>query len=102
MYSIYESEKFQKSVDRLWSTQQRLEFFAWLANNPLAGDVIPDAGGIRKVRWQASGKGKRGGARVIYYNVLDEGYILALAIYTKNTQENLPDRNMKTLKGDIP
>ena len=39
---------------------------------------------------------------MIYYNVLDEGYILALAIYTKNTQENLPDRDMKTLKGDIP
>lgn len=102
MYSIHESTKFQKEVDRIWTTQQRLEFFAWLANNPLAGDVIPDSGGIRKVRWQASGKGKRGGARVIYYNLLEEGYILALSIYTKNEHEDLPDREIKTLKGEIP
>lgn len=102
MYSIHESSKFQKAVEEIWTTEERLAFFAWLANNPLAGDVIPNSGGIRKVRWQASGKGKRGGARVIYYNVLDEGYILALSIYTKNEQENLPAHEMKNLKGNIP
>jgi mRNA-degrading endonuclease RelE of RelBE toxin-antitoxin system len=39
----------------------------YLANNPDEGDVIPGTGGLRKLRWAAKGKGKRGGARVIYY-----------------------------------
>lgn len=39
----------------------------FLANNPDNGEVIPGTGGLRKMRWAAKGKGKRGGARVIYY-----------------------------------
>lgn len=39
---------------------------AWLLARPNAGAVIPGAGGARKLRWAAKGKGKRGGARIIY------------------------------------
>jgi len=44
-----------------------LEFVNYIACNPEAGDVIPESGGVRKVRWSRSGAGKRGGARVIYF-----------------------------------
>ena len=42
-------------------------FVTFIAANPEAGDVIPDTGGVRKVRWTRAGSGKRGGTRVIYF-----------------------------------
>lgn len=42
--------------------------------------------------------GKRGGARVIYYNMLDDGLIVAVAIYPKNERENLSQKQLKKLK----
>jgi hypothetical protein len=59
----------------IWSEAELMEFRLWLAGNPLAGDVIPGAGGLRKVRWSRPGMGKRGGARVVYFNQLSEGVI---------------------------
>ena len=47
--------------------EQREELLLFLPRHPEAGDVIPDSGGVRKLRWLAQGRGKRGGARVIYY-----------------------------------
>lgn len=88
-YTIVETEQFIKQVDNIWTEDERLTFFEFLAQNPLKGDVIPNAKGMRKIRWSAKGHGKRGGARVIYYNMLDDGLIVAVAIYPKNERENL-------------
>ncbi len=99
MYTIVETEIFKSKVDRIWTRDERLEFLSFLSNNPLIGDVIPKSAGLRKVRWQANGRGKRGGARVIYFNLLDDGLIVALDIYTKNEKENLSQQEMKHLKG---
>ena len=63
----------------------------------LKGDVIPNAKGLRKIRYSAKGHGKRGGARVIYYNMLDDGLIVAVAIYPKNERENLSQNQIKQL-----
>jgi len=70
----------------------------WLSENPLAGDVIPGADGARKVRWASQGRGKRGGARLIYFNVLDDGYIVLIAAYTKSVRENLPTKAIRKAK----
>ena len=51
------------------------------------GDVIPKSGGFRKVRWSRVGIGKRGGVRLIYFNVLDDGLIVMSYFYAKNEQE---------------
>ncbi|WP_439258357.1 toxin [Lonepinella sp. BR2271] len=99
MYTIVETEIFKSKVDRIWTPDERLAFLSFLSNNPLAGDVIPKSAGLRKVRWQANGQGKRGGARVIYFNLLEDGLIVALDIYTKNEKENLSQQEMKHLKG---
>jgi hypothetical protein len=77
------------------------QFVNWIALNPLAGDVIPGSGGIRKVRWAASGRGKRGGARVIYFNVMKQGTIWLLMAYTKSKYDNLPLSVLKELKNEI-
>jgi hypothetical protein len=66
MRTVIETLEFQHQASKIWSEVQRDTFIEWIAANPLAGDVIPSASGARKVRWAASGRGKRGGARVIF------------------------------------
>ena len=61
----------------------------YLAANPLIGDEIPGAGGVRKVRFGAKGKGKRSGVRVIYYWYSDDAPLYALLVYGKNEKTNL-------------
>lgn len=58
-------------------------------NNPLAGDVIPGAEGARKVRWSIAGKGKRGGVRVIYFNLTEQGTIALITLYQKANQADI-------------
>ena len=68
--------------------------------HPLAGDLIPGAEGARKVRWAVSGRGKRGGARVIYFNWLDEGCIELFAVYAKAERENITAAQIKKQRKD--
>ncbi|OOF37039.1 DNA-binding protein [Rodentibacter mrazii] len=100
MYTIIEHEKFQRKAEQIWTMEERLEFLTYLSQNPLSGDVIPHADGMRKIRWLANGKGKRGGVRVIYFNLLEDGVIVALDIYAKNVKENLSNQDIKQLKGE--
>jgi hypothetical protein len=62
-----------------------------LASNPEEGDLIPGAGGIRKLRWRDSrrGKGKRGGLRIIYYCFLSDEEIWLLTMYGKDEASDL-------------
>ncbi|QTD44194.1 DNA-binding protein [Ottowia testudinis] len=98
MFTVVETPAFQSQASGIWTEYERLHFIGWLADNPLAGDVIPGADGARKVRWAAQGKGKRGGARVIYFNVLQDGYIVLIAIYTKSTRASLPSQSILKAK----
>ena len=98
MYTVSETDIFQKHISNIWTEEERLEFVSWIANNPLAGDVVPRAGGVRKVRWKRSGMGKSGGIRVIYYNMLDDGEIWLLIAYSKSKFDNLPPNVLLKLK----
>ena len=60
-----------------------------LAANPAAGSAVPDAGGARKLRIAASGRGKRGGARVWFAAFPERGWVLLLAGYAKNERDDL-------------
>jgi hypothetical protein len=61
------------------------------ASNPEAGDVVPNAGGVRKLRWKdpRRGKGKRGGLRIIYYCFLSEQEIWLLTLFDKDETADL-------------
>ena len=72
-----------------------------LALHPGTGDVIPGSGGIRKLRWKAEGRGKRGGVRVIYYWRNRAGEIWLLTIYAKNETENVAVEVLRQLKQEI-
>jgi len=89
MNTVSETPIFQKYADEVWSESERGEFINWIAANPCAGDVVPGSGGCRKVRWTRQGMGKRGGARVVYFNEF-EGRIWLLIVYAKSKFDNLP------------
>ena len=101
MYTVVETNDFQTQARKVWSDDELCDFIDWIAENPLTGDVIPGADGARKVRWAAQGKGKRGGARVIYFNLLDDGLIVLLAVYVKSEKENMSAKAVKGAKHDL-
>lgn len=89
MRTVIETPTFQKQADKLWSEAERLAFIDWIAVNPLAGDVIPGADGARKVRWGRAGSGKRGGVRVVYFNLTEQGVVVLVLLYAKANQANV-------------
>jgi len=95
MKTVIESPTFQKQSADLWNEDERLAFISWIARHPLAGDVIPGAEGARKVRWTARGKGKRGGVRVIYFNITEDDVVYLVAIYCKSERENMSSHSIK-------
>jgi mRNA-degrading endonuclease RelE of RelBE toxin-antitoxin system len=88
MPSVLETSIFTRRADALLSRDERLDLIERLAKNPLAGDLVPGLGGIRKLRFAPTGRGKRGAFRVIYYLLNDNFPILALLLYGKNEQTN--------------
>lgn len=68
-----------------------------LARDPLAGDLVPGLGGVRKLRFAPKGRGKSGAFRVIYYVLTDDMPILALLIYGKNEQPDLSPAQHKAV-----
>ena len=65
--TFIETKLFTRLVGEYMSDEEYLQLQAALAENPEAGAVIPESGGIRKLRWGLPGRDKRGGLRVIYY-----------------------------------
>jgi mRNA-degrading endonuclease RelE of RelBE toxin-antitoxin system len=98
VFTVVETPTFIRRAEKLLSDDERKQLIEFLAFNPTAGDVIPESGGVRKVRFAARGKGKRGGVRVIYY-LLDENVPLyALLIYGKDEQDNLTADQKKAIR----
>lgn len=95
---IYEFPGFAKQVKKILKSDELKEMRAYLASNPENGVVISGTGGLRKMRWAADGKGKRGGARIIYYYHVSGSEILLLAAYIKKEQEDLTTQDRRFLK----
>jgi len=74
------------------------EFQKELLQNPKKGDVIPKSGGLRKVRMRLPGRGKSGGARVIYLHLEQRVVIVFFYVYTKAKSENLSAEQLKRLR----
>jgi len=89
MQTIVELPEFQRKADKILSESQKLSIINYLASHPAAGDVMQGTGGIRKLRWSAQGKGKSGGARVIYYYHNDSVPLFLLTIFGKGEKSNV-------------
>ncbi|HRE61829.1 MAG TPA: type II toxin-antitoxin system RelE/ParE family toxin [Micropepsaceae bacterium] len=93
--SVVETPEFVSALRKLMTDDERSVLVDYLAYNPVSGDLIPGTGGVRKLRWNLDGRGKRGGARVIYF-FHDAGMpLFALTAYAKNAKADLSqaDRN---------
>jgi hypothetical protein len=93
-----ETQEFLSATKKLMDDAERAELVLYLAYNPTAGDVIPGSGGVRKLRWGLEGRGKRGGARVIYFFHDTEMPLLLLKAYAKNEQEDEAHKRRRQMR----
>lgn len=101
MHTVIETPVYSDKVSGILTEDERDAFAAFIAANPTAGSVVRGSGGIRKVRWARKGRGKSGGARVIYFNRLANGEIWLLTIYAKGYKSTIPAHELKLIKEAI-
>lgn len=93
-----ETKAFTARVRRLLSDETYRELQRYLAGTPDAGSVIPGTGGLRKIRWSAGDRGKRGGVRIVYYWHPATATILMLFVFAKNERDDLSPAQKATLR----
>ena len=101
MITFIETKLFSRLVEEYLSDDSYWQLQAALASDPEAGPLIPGSGGLRKLRWGISGRGKRGGLRVIYYARIEQDEIWLLTLYAKNVAENIPSHVLRQIKKEI-
>jgi mRNA-degrading endonuclease RelE of RelBE toxin-antitoxin system len=95
---IVETPVFTKRVLEILTDDEYRELQYFLVQYPDAGGIIPGSHGLRKLRWTISGKGKRGGTRIIYYWLRPRDTILMLFVFKKNERSDLSKDQVKTLR----
>lgn len=101
MLTFIETKFFTRLIGEYLSDDEYGALQAALVAHPEAGDVIPGSGGVRKLRWNVAGRGKRGGIRVIYYLRSRQGQVWLLTVYAKNVAETIPAHVLKKIKEEI-
>jgi hypothetical protein len=89
MLTVVETPLFLKQAEKLFSEQERVELIDFLSAFPMAGDEIVGSGGLRKVRYAIGGKGKSGGARVIYFFYNEDAPLYLVTCYGKSEKRDL-------------
>lgn len=87
--SVVETPEFLAATRRLLDDGERAALVDFLAYNPTSGDLIPGTGGVRKLRWALERRGKRGGARVIYFFHSAALPLFALTAFAKAVRADL-------------
>ena len=95
---FFETPIFSRVIQKLISDNEYHLLQLQLSVRPESGDIIQGSGGIRKLRWAGSGRGKRGGIRVIYYYITEDEQIFMLYAYPKSEKDDLTGIQLKQLK----
>jgi len=95
---IIETPTFTRRIQDVLADDEYRLLQTQLVQKPDSGKIIPGSGGLRKLRWSTSGRGKRGGIRVIYYWFVSPEIILMLFAYPKNEQDDLTPDQLKQLR----
>lgn len=96
-----ETSAFTRHVADYLTDDEYLGLQLLLMQRPDAGQVIPGTGGVRKLRWAATGMGKRGGLRIIYFWRVSASEIWMLTIYSKSQRENIPAHVLRHIAEEI-
>jgi len=99
--TFIETQLFTRLIQEYLSDDEYRVLQQALVRNPELGDLIPGSGGVRKVRWGAAGRGKRGGLRVIYVARSAQGQMWMLTAYAKNVREDIPVHVLRKIKEEI-
>jgi hypothetical protein len=89
MHTVVETPQYLPDAERLFTDDERNSIIDRVATDPHCGVVIPGAGGIRKLRFGFGGRGKRGGARVVYLFGGHDVPVFLLATFAKNEKADL-------------
>ena len=100
-YSFRETTAFTRRLLKLLDDDEYAILQEELTEYPEQGKIIKGSGGIRKIRWSLEGRGKRGGARVIYYFAVANEEIFMLDIYAKNERADLSSDEIKELRETV-
>ena len=92
-----ETKVFTTRIEEAMNDDEYARLQCHLSQHPDAGAMIPGCGGVRKIRWTASGRGKRGGSRLIYYWDFGDR-MLMLYVYKKNERENMTEEQKKAIR----
>lgn len=96
------TKEFDHSWNELGLTDADLrELQVFLCRNPDAGDIIEGTAGVRKLRWALDGRGKSGGARVIYLDVVFSEHIYLITAFSKNEKANLSKQERNVMKAFV-
>lgn len=101
MFSFIETKLFSRLVQKYLTDDEYWQLQLLLINRPEEGSVVKGTGGVRKLRWRAPGRGKRGGYRVIYYAKIEEGVVWMLTMYPKNVKESIPTHVLREIRREI-
>jgi hypothetical protein len=96
--TVAETPLFGRQAREVWDDTELDVFIDFIARNPEEGDLIPETGGVRKIRWTRPGSGKRGGVRVIYFYHNGDRPLYLLMVYAKARQENLSAEEKKAVR----
>jgi hypothetical protein len=98
MFTFIESSIFSRELANYLDDDEYGDLQQYLINNSESGDIIPGFGGVRKLRWQRRGMGKRGGVRIIYYVMAKQNEIWMLTLYAKSVHDSIPAHIVRAMK----
>jgi mRNA-degrading endonuclease RelE of RelBE toxin-antitoxin system len=100
---FFEAPSFTRHLQEYLTEDKYRALQSQLAEHPELGDMMPGAGGFRKLRWadQRRRKGRRGGLRVIYYHFAVDQQIWLMTLYDKSEAADLTKAEKKTLQNAI-
>ncbi len=96
-----ETSVFTKLIQGYLTEEYYLDLQTHLLSRPDAGAIIRGTGGVRKLRWRVSGKGKSGGIRIIYYWQVSDNEIWMLTAYGKSERDTIPAHILKQIVNEM-
>jgi hypothetical protein len=96
--TVVETHRFIRDVEGSLTDDERTALIDFIAHHPEAGNVMPGTGGVRKLRWGVSGRGKRGGVRAIYYFYNETQPIFLITVFAKNEKADLTQAQKNAMR----